>query len=347
MFVFVKPLCNSIAQGFLLLLLILPINSIGQINLVPNPSFEQHTNCNLTNGSIGLFAPPWFQPNIEPFGGGVMGGLTDYFNACDFVNGFGVPINYGGYQLAYSGNAYAGIEVFQNTILFNSRDYIEVKLLDSLKKNKKYCVSFYFSLPEILQYAVGNIGAYFSNDSLLYSSPTSENIPVVPQIENPSTNFLNDTLNWMLVQGEFIALGGEQFITIGNFRTNANTPFISMPGGGLTNDSYYYIDDVSVIECEYAQTLTSSLSIPNVFTPNGDNINDVFKPITKNIETLHCAIYNRWGIQVAELKEPNAAWDGRNTAGIQCTAGVYYYVLSAKGTDGKEYEEKGFVQLIR
>jgi gliding motility-associated-like protein len=319
----------------------------GQLNLVPNPSFEQHTNCNLTNGSIGLFCPPWFQPNIEPFGGGVLGGSTDYYNACDIINGLGVPNNYLGFQNAKTGSAYAGIEVFQVDTLFSLRDYLEVKLIETLKSSKSYCISLYVSLPNFIGCTIGTIGVYFTNDSLIYNSPTYENIQVTPQFENSSTFFLTDTLEWIQISGIYTASGGEQYLTIGNFRGNLLTPHLITNSGFINYATYIYIDDVSVIECDDLPKDTSSLTIPNVFTPNGDGLNDVFKPITKNIETLQCTIYNRWGIQVAELKEPSQVWDGRNTAGIQCTAGVYYYVLSAKGTDAKEYEEKGFVQLIR
>jgi gliding motility-associated-like protein len=315
-----------------------------QTNLVPNNSFEIYSSCPLFAGELSK-ANGWFQPNIFPLG--PLDGSTDYFNVCNnnFGGGSGIPLNQFGFQYARTGNAYAGFGPFVYSNLFTYREYLEVKFIDSLIKGRRYCLNYYLSLANTSSYAIGSIGSYFSPESLLYSSPNSENIQVIPQIENLVTSYLTDTLNWMLVEGEFIANGGERFLTIGNFRNNANTSYIQLSNTGI--ESYYYIDDISLIECEDAQTLTSSLTIPNVFTPNGDNTNDVFKPITKNIETLQCTIYNRWGIQVAELKEPSQVWDGRNTAGMQCTAGVYYYVLTAKGTDGKEYEEKGFVQLIR
>lgn len=88
-------------------------------------------------------------------------------------------------------------------------------------------------------------------------------------------------------------------------------------------------------------------TIPNVFTPNNDGVNDVFKIITKKIATLNCKIYDRWGLLISELTKTNEAWDGRTTSGIQCTTGVYYYTLTALGEDGKAYSEKGVVQLIK
>ncbi len=99
----------------------------------------------------------------------------------------------------------------------------------------------------------------------------------------------------------------------------------------------------------------SEIKIPNVFSPNNDGTNDVFAITSKNIKTLNCKIYNRWGIEVISYKlgviSANATsidiWDGRTTAGLECTNGVYYYILTATGWDEKEYKEKGFIQLMR
>jgi gliding motility-associated-like protein len=84
-----------------------------------------------------------------------------------------------------------------------------------------------------------------------------------------------------------------------------------------------------------------------VFTPNGDGVNDYFRIDNSKLQTLNCQIFNRWGILVAELKAPKDSWDGRTTSGIECVNGVYYYLLTAKGKDSKDYSEKGFVELIK
>jgi hypothetical protein len=141
-----------------------------------------------------------------------------------------------------------------------------------LKSGHKYCLSYFLNLANISSYTIGSIGAYFSVDSLVYNSPNYENITVNPQIEHNSNAFLSDITNWMLVQGEYRANGGERFIIIGNFRDNSSTPFLQIANFNI--DSYYYIDDISLIECDHLPKDTSSLAIPNVFTPNGDGLND-------------------------------------------------------------------------
>lgn len=92
---------------------------------------------------------------------------------------------------------------------------------------------------------------------------------------------------------------------------------------------------------------TSFITVPNVFTPNGDGQNDVFEFILQNISELKCVIFNRWGKKVAELTEPNSVWDGKINGGAEASDGTYYYILNANGTDDEEYELKGTVSLIR
>jgi len=89
----------------------------------------------------------------------------------------------------------------------------------------------------------------------------------------------------------------------------------------------------------------SNLVLPNVFTPNFDSINDVFKPVTDEITELSFSIFNRWGNLIFETERVNGFWDGRTTSGEPCQDGVYFCVLTAKGIDNKDYKLKGFVQL--
>lgn len=90
----------------------------------------------------------------------------------------------------------------------------------------------------------------------------------------------------------------------------------------------------------------SHIIVPNVFTPNYDSVNDVFRPYLDEITEVQYSIYNRYGNLIFETKKLNGFWDGRTTSGEPCTDGVYYCVLTAVGIDGKKYKEKSFVQLF-
>jgi gliding motility-associated-like protein len=86
----------------------------------------------------------------------------------------------------------------------------------------------------------------------------------------------------------------------------------------------------------------SSLEVPNVFTPNEDGANDVFKIICTGITELSCEIYNRWGTKVYEITSAGDSWDGAENS-----AGTYFYILNAKGKDAKEYSSKGFITMFK
>ncbi|MBL7918000.1 MAG: gliding motility-associated C-terminal domain-containing protein [Bacteroidia bacterium] len=95
--------------------------------------------------------------------------------------------------------------------------------------------------------------------------------------------------------------------------------------------------------------LPSKLEIPNVFTPNGDEANDVFRLRASNLSEIYIQIFDRWGTKVYEVtsKTGNFAWDGNNLQGKECSDGTYFYILKAKGEDAKEYDLRGNVSLFR
>ena len=86
----------------------------------------------------------------------------------------------------------------------------------------------------------------------------------------------------------------------------------------------------------------SSLIVPNVFTPNGDGKNDVFKIISTGIKDLQCDIFNRWGTKIYSFSSASGSWDGNNA-----TDGTYFYILKCTGIDGKEYNLQGYLNLFR
>jgi OOP family OmpA-OmpF porin len=137
-----------------------------------------------------------------------------------------VPQSGVGYQYARTGIAYVGLATFASAPFksnyINRREYVGGELSDTLKQGHEYCVSFYVSVAEELKYVVDGIGLYLSVDSAVdYTINT--NLSFVPQIENPAGNIIYDTLNWVQISGTYIANGGEKYLTIGNFKDDANT----------------------------------------------------------------------------------------------------------------------------
>ena len=80
---------------------------------------------------------------------------------------------------------------------------------------------------------------------------------------------------------------------------------------------------------------------PNVFTPNGDGINDIFYiPGALALRDFNCVIFNRWGRKVYEWSDPKAGWDGSGS-----NDGVYYYIVTGKRADDSDYTRQGTVTL--
>ena len=102
--------------------------------------------------------------------------------------------------------------------------------------------------------------------------------------------------------------------------------------------------------CPYINYLDEFM-IPNVFTPNGDNSNDVWQftlGLGNNLKSLH--IYDRWGLEIKSSQVQTQSfikWDGYTTAGEPCTAGVYFYTLEYSNVLGEQNKLNGYITLIK
>lgn len=226
-----------------LLLLMVTFANVNSQNLVPNPSFETILSCsNLMAGIQNLNAPPWNSPQDSP----------DLYNICSLTWNFSVPTNQFGYQYPRTGNGYAGAGFYEASADY--REFLHVKLDNPLVANQNYCMSFYISLSSPQYVACNNMGMYISPTEI--SNPLN----LVPQIKE--TSIINDTANWALIQGEYEANGGEQYIIIGNFSPLQTIDTLHF-AESIVDASYYYIDDVDIHigQCNFLQ-------VENFMTPN-------------------------------------------------------------------------------
>lgn len=92
---------------------------------------------------------------------------------------------------------------------------------------------------------------------------------------------------------------------------------------------------------------SSSVVLPNVFSPNGDDANDLYRPITTGISLLNAWVYNRYGLLIARWDKVKGFWDGHTTTGEVCDEGQYIIILEAIGFDGKDYKLKNTITLVR
>ncbi len=85
----------------------------------------------------------------------------------------------------------------------------------------------------------------------------------------------------------------------------------------------------------------------NIMTDNSDGNNDKFKLEYENIISFNCIIFNRWGNKIYEWNDVSLSWDGKTSGGSKAAAGVYFYIIKAKGGDDVEYNFNGNFTLMR
>ncbi len=109
----------------------------------------------------------------------------------------------------------------------------------------------------------------------------------------------------------------------------------------ITSNDYCSTADSMTVDIS-----TSGISVPNVFTPNGDGQNDEFRVGYKSLVSFQCWVYNRWGRKVYYWNNPQKGWDG-TINGVPASPGPYFYVIKALGADGITHNTQGDINLLR
>ena len=188
--------------------IVLPALSQAQ-NLVPNPGFEQLIRCpqNFSTLRENFDLPGWSSAS---------NGTPDHFHSCSW-NEAGVPGNWAGYSTANSGHGYAGIYLWMGPNSQNNyREYIQCELIESLQSGVRYRIMFHYKLATNSVFAVNRIGFLISQEKLNYSHDQVIDLMPTFSIEKDSA-VTSKTGIWESASMEYLAQGGERFLTIGNF----------------------------------------------------------------------------------------------------------------------------------
>ncbi|MBK6834297.1 MAG: gliding motility-associated C-terminal domain-containing protein [Bacteroidetes bacterium] len=97
----------------------------------------------------------------------------------------------------------------------------------------------------------------------------------------------------------------------------------------------------------FIEVITCQPVMANVFTPNGDGVNDVFKFPGDKFKNVTCEIFDRWGKQVHSWEGVEGSWDGTNRFKMKMEEGTYYYVGKIIDFKGEAHEVKGYLSLNR
>lgn len=122
------------------------------------------------------------------------------------------------------------------------------------------------------------------------------------------------------------------------FRDNGNI-YVRFVANNAAGTCEYVSDTYEIYITE------SDLLCPNAFSPNGDGVNDEWKVSYKSIVDFECHIFNRWGQEMAHLTNPSQGWDGKYKGKVVPT-GAYFYVIKARGADGRKYNLNGDINII-
>ena len=112
----------------------------------------------------------------------------------------------------------------------------------------------------------------------------------------------------------------------------------------IVTDRYGCEDTASIVLSVDAEI---NLVIPNVFSPNGDNTNDVFFITSKGFKELTLEIYDRWGLKLWNVYGLNPAWDGKTSDGDFASDGTYFYILTGLDLKDNRVDKAGTVFLVR
>lgn len=209
-------------------------------NVVRNPSFEQYRQ---------QYPKDLGQISLSTYWGGANLAGADYYHERSEGSNVAVPRNKMGRTKAKTGRGYAGVYAY--TSRYSKRDYreyVQVKLKHPLKRGETYCIKAQLYLAEASNRALGALGAGASRFPM-----DQEDEAVLQNIKftylfNQDRSPL-DQRQWVEVQGDYVAEGGENFLILGNFQDDRSTKVT----GAIEVDSfrnphvdfaYYFIDDV-------------------------------------------------------------------------------------------------------
>lgn len=305
----------------------------GGQNLIPNPGFESLTSCpQYSNFSFNWgpdllrYSPPWRRACWS----------ADFLHDCGYNE-------YAGPQAPRTGQGKAGFMAWTAGSP-DFREFAQVLLIRPLRAGTEYRFRMYISLADDCVYGVSALGVRFFNayvgDTVACAQLTGSQPDLLLAVAGGGS--MTDKTGWTLVEGTYTAAGGEDHLVIGHFPKDAQTTTLHS-GTGSLHSSYYYIDDTSLDSVGF-----SDIPMPNVFTPNGDGINDFFSaPAMDSASGYSIRIFDRWGRQLRKLEQNDLHWDGSDASGQPVADGVYYYQLSLTDTRGKYFRKAGFVHLVR
>jgi gliding motility-associated-like protein len=97
---------------------------------------------------------------------------------------------------------------------------------------------------------------------------------------------------------------------------------------------------------EYSFDYVSDIFIPTAFSPNYDNVNDIYEIVGTGMGKLQVQIFNRWGQKVYDNEGEKPQWDGKFQGNL-AEAGTYICVVDMESPNGRSFNYQKAITLIR
>lgn len=176
---------------------------------------------------------------------------------------------------------------------------------------------------------------------------TFSHVPEIAGIENPTVNFFDNTIGSTSWMWNF-----DDPNTMTDNYSDIQNPVHTFSDSGSYNvmlivSAHNGCEDTAMHVILIQPGLL--IFVPNAFSPNGDKLNETFKPITLGVDpknfTMH--IYDRWGKKVFETSDLEGGWNGKGGDDKLVSVGVYVYRIWFQDMNGKEYKKNGIVTVLR
>lgn len=205
-----------------------------------------------------------------------------------------------------------------------------------------------------MDHGVYDVTVTLSTDSGCIDTITKLIPNLITVLPKPESKFMINPIETYFLNHEIIAfdqsneLYHEFFFGDGNSSSNRYVKYSYLDTG------HYMFEQIVMNEFTCKDTSSQQVWIvpdflfyvPNSFTPDGDNLNDVFLPQIQGIIEYELQLFNRWGELFFSTKTLTEGWDGTYN-GIPCPVGVYNWRIKVKTIDHKIHKQVGHLNLFR
>ncbi len=229
-----------------LILSVLFFSGLQAQNIVKNPSFEEYTNC--PEGPRSMVS----ENSLKDWTTVSTTFPAVYENLCGYFDPFTASRN------SHTGNGRVGIVCYgwenfmwaDGTVSFNdTRQYIQSKMIEKMEKDKIYFAQFFISPGRTAEF-IADYALHFSPTLIPQQTDKKSDFPPLPLKPHiTSDSIITQKLVWTEINGCYTAKGNEEYVVVGNFKTDDDTRHIKIVGGkeGVMAANF---DDISVVQVD-------------------------------------------------------------------------------------------------